>query len=206
MSVKTLLQDAPDDERIAWAVREMRTVTYNETQEQFANRLDATIRTITRYETSRPPRGDALVRLWKMARKKGLAEIADIFSRAFMRDFWNTLTDVGFMEKVYEDMRAAIEKHLETELRPKLREQIILDLAARNVDAHLTEDEHLFVASALAIYRASDPARRQLLADFPGIVRRASWMLELEEKIRRAEKLGDNAAFPVGSEPPSERT
>jgi len=199
MNFKNPLADGPDDEELASAVRQLRHA-YGETQEQFADRLEATIRTITHYETNRPPRGDALVRLWKMARRKSLDEIAHVFNRAFMRDFWRTLTDVGFMEKLYEYLTAVVGKQVEAQLLAKIKEDFLLDFKSGRVDVNLTDDEHAFLKIALANYRVADSTQRQLLVDFPGTLRRASWMLELEEKIHRSENRTEQGEVQLGGE------
>jgi transcriptional regulator with XRE-family HTH domain len=66
-------------------VREFR-LAIGQTQQQFAQTMKTAITTIARYETSRPPRGSALVRLAQLAWDNGQREFADFFSRAFAED------------------------------------------------------------------------------------------------------------------------
>ena len=58
-------------EHLCHAVRELREAL-GETQEQFAARLKASVRSVARYETTRPPSGVALAKLIAIARSEGL--------------------------------------------------------------------------------------------------------------------------------------
>lgn len=52
---------------------------YGETQQQFAHRMEVAIATIARYETSRPPNANALMRFARMAEILSRADLATTF-------------------------------------------------------------------------------------------------------------------------------
>lgn len=54
-----------------------------ETQQQFAVRIGASVTTIARYETFRPPHGKTLVQIADIAQQRGLDELASVFHQAF---------------------------------------------------------------------------------------------------------------------------
>jgi transcriptional regulator with XRE-family HTH domain len=55
-----------------------------DTQQQFAHRLGLAISTVVRYESTRPPKGEALNELYQLARRTGLHHIAAMFESALM--------------------------------------------------------------------------------------------------------------------------
>ena len=62
------------------------------TQQRFAvEELKSALNTVARYETTNPPRGDALLRLREIARKKGLHEIQDEFQMLYLDDLLASL-------------------------------------------------------------------------------------------------------------------
>lgn len=69
-----------------------------ETQQTFANRMKTAITTIARYETSRPPRGRALVQLEKIARENGFEEYANVFRDALNEDLGGDLQSIEVMD------------------------------------------------------------------------------------------------------------
>jgi transcriptional regulator with XRE-family HTH domain len=154
-----------------------------ETQQEFADRLEITVRTITRYENDGPPGGLPLLRLWVLARKKSLKEIADIFRGWYIRCVWEEMRDSGFKENVSELIQSIISQLLEGELRKRVHEEVITGLAAGTISLDLKEDERQLLAAVLTEYRQSDLQDRALMSDFSGLLRRARWMNDLEGKI-----------------------
>ena len=72
---------ATDKNIVSQAVRDLRHA-YEESQQAFAYRTKAAIRTIARYETVRPPRGGELGLFLELAIAKGRADLAEIFGKA----------------------------------------------------------------------------------------------------------------------------
>lgn len=74
---------APDLKKtIPLAVRDLRDAL-NETQQQFADRMSTAVRTVARWESVRPPKGDALKALAKVADNEAKRpDIAAKFERA----------------------------------------------------------------------------------------------------------------------------
>jgi len=66
------------DETICPIVRRFR-LRLHETQQQFAIRLNTSVRTVARYETVRAPHGAVLRQLEALARDTGLLEFATAF-------------------------------------------------------------------------------------------------------------------------------
>lgn len=58
-----------------------------DTQQAFASRLGTAITTVARYETIRPPRGNALVQFTQLAKSKGELELAKVFEDALSEEF-----------------------------------------------------------------------------------------------------------------------
>ncbi len=67
------------------AVQELRS-HFGETQQQFAQRIKTAVVTIARWETSRPPSGEALERLLALAQSENLAECTHVFEQALKGD------------------------------------------------------------------------------------------------------------------------
>jgi transcriptional regulator with XRE-family HTH domain len=65
-------------EPVCEAVRKLR-LALNESQEAFARRMGTAVRTVTRWETVRPPRGKKLDGLVRVARENGLDDQAHGF-------------------------------------------------------------------------------------------------------------------------------
>ena len=57
--------------------------TLNDTQQQFSDRLGVVVRTVTRYELEKPPNGDILLTLSKIAGEAGRSDLAEIFDDAY---------------------------------------------------------------------------------------------------------------------------
>jgi DNA-binding CsgD family transcriptional regulator/DNA-binding transcriptional regulator YiaG len=69
------------EEIVARTVKSLR-LALGDTQQSFAHRTGLSISTAVRYETSKPPRGKALVQMEQLARENGIAVLADIFNAA----------------------------------------------------------------------------------------------------------------------------
>jgi transcriptional regulator with XRE-family HTH domain len=182
---EALLQRTPSAPDVGAAVVKLRKA-FGETQPQFAARLKATVRTITRYENVGPPGGQPLLRLWGLARKKRLQEVADVFRGWYIRCVWEEMKETGFKETVSEHIESTILHMVEGELRQRIREDVLTALAAGSVSLDLSEDERGFLAAALAQYRQADAHDRALMADFEGLLERARWMEDLEGRILAA--------------------
>ena len=66
---------------ISEAVRSLR-VELGESQQAFAYRMKTAIRTIARYETTRPPKGKALSEFYRVANEIGNQDLATVFRNA----------------------------------------------------------------------------------------------------------------------------
>ncbi len=66
---------------VSEAVRNLR-VALGESQQAFAYRMKTAIRTIARYETTRPPKGKALSEFYRVAAEIGDQDLATVFSNA----------------------------------------------------------------------------------------------------------------------------
>ncbi|HWQ55082.1 MAG TPA: hypothetical protein VN442_15450 [Bryobacteraceae bacterium] len=179
------LRTGPDPEEISAAVRELRAA-FDQTQKEFGETLGATIRTVTRYETDRPPRGNALIRLWELAQAKKLDAVADVLRRAFVRDLWVAVDNSGFIDEFYKHLEKEVTQKFESTIRQKLCDEISADFASRGIAVDLSGDEQAFLTAALQAFRNSDPDQRRMLSDIGRLIERANWMRELEEKFRRA--------------------
>src|SRR5665213_1785660 len=71
----------PKTKSVTEAVKELR-IRLGETQQSLATKLKIAISTMVRYETNRPPRGEALVRFMKLAGAHNLVELERIFQSA----------------------------------------------------------------------------------------------------------------------------
>jgi transcriptional regulator with XRE-family HTH domain len=80
--VLQLFAVAPQEKKLAEAVRSLRA-TLNETQQQFSDRLGVVVRTVTRYEVEKPPSGDILLTLSKIAGEAGRSDLAEAFDNAY---------------------------------------------------------------------------------------------------------------------------
>ena len=80
------------------AVRALRTAL-GESQQAFAYRMQTAIRTIARYESSRPPKGKALAEFSRMADDTGHHKLAAIFRDALMAELGpvRQLTALGLL-------------------------------------------------------------------------------------------------------------
>jgi transcriptional regulator with XRE-family HTH domain len=82
---------------VSKAVRELRTAL-GETQQEFAFRVKTAIRTIARWETVQPPRGDTLKGLAYLAEKSGRLDLATVFDKARVAELAaDPFTDHGKM-------------------------------------------------------------------------------------------------------------
>lgn len=115
---------------VCGAVREVR-LALGDTQQQFAGRLNMAISTVVRYELTRAPKGEVLVRFMTLAESIGRADLAEIFRGAISAELGYAVPRIGgkreyrpeghelhdALESVlylagYEKERAAIIKHL----------------------------------------------------------------------------------------------
>ncbi len=85
---------APEEKKLAEAVRSLRA-SLNETQQQFSDRLGVVVRTVARYELEKPPSGDALLALSKIAEKAGRSDLADVFQKAYSTVLTSTRTPLA---------------------------------------------------------------------------------------------------------------
>src|SRR5258705_11906762 len=67
------------------AVRALRK-SLGESQQQFAYRMDAAIRTLARYETTRPPKGKTLAHLKRIAMENGREDLAEVFAEGLAKE------------------------------------------------------------------------------------------------------------------------
>jgi transcriptional regulator with XRE-family HTH domain len=86
----------PDPHPISIAVRKLRQAL-GETQQQFAFRTQTAIRTIARYETTRPPKGKALVQFLELAKANGLREELELFHRALHEEMLSIMFPENFV-------------------------------------------------------------------------------------------------------------
>lgn len=77
------------------AVRQLRT-SLGESQQAFAYRMKAAIRTIARYETVRPPKGKALAAFMQLAASNNLPALESVFNRALRDEIGVGLRDGHF--------------------------------------------------------------------------------------------------------------
>ena len=80
---------------VSEAVRDLRTAL-GESQQAFAYRMKTAIRTIARYETVRPPKGNALAEFARVAEETGNEKAAKVFREALMSE----LPAVGELTKL----------------------------------------------------------------------------------------------------------
>lgn len=79
------IRKGPDKNTVSAAVRQLRE-ELGETQQQFALRMQTAIRTIARYETTRPPKGKVLRQLEVLALEARQLELAGIFRMALAEE------------------------------------------------------------------------------------------------------------------------
>jgi transcriptional regulator with XRE-family HTH domain len=72
-------------ESITAGIRKLR-LALGETQQSLANKLGIAISTMVRYETNRPPHGEALVRFMKLADANSQPDLAKLFQAALARE------------------------------------------------------------------------------------------------------------------------
>src|SRR4051812_10859402 len=73
--------------KVTEAVRELR-LALGESQQAFAERLKASVRSVARYETVRPPRGRPLAQLRSIAEEEGLNGIAAVLDEALTQELY----------------------------------------------------------------------------------------------------------------------
>jgi transcriptional regulator with XRE-family HTH domain len=83
-------EEAP---KVTQAIRELR-LALGESQEAFAQRLKASVRTIARYETVRPPRGKPLAQLHRIAVEENLKGVAAVLEEALSRELYGDGDDL----------------------------------------------------------------------------------------------------------------
>jgi transcriptional regulator with XRE-family HTH domain len=100
------------------AVKALR-IALDDTQQQFAQRLGLAISTVVRYESTRAPRGDALVKLVHLANANGLVHIVEMFRFAIS-------SDAGLLAEIPEN-RDAFHLTLDLEMRLSKLESALAD-------------------------------------------------------------------------------
>lgn len=87
--------------RLSEAVRELRE-KLGESQQAFAYRMQTAVRTIARYETTRPPKGAALADLSRVADETGHPKLANLFRDSLVGDLGpiRKLTALGLLMHV----------------------------------------------------------------------------------------------------------
>jgi transcriptional regulator with XRE-family HTH domain len=166
-----------DPKQLKAAVRELRTEV-GDTQQEFAHRLHAAIRSVARYETDRPPRGTILLKLWRLAKLKRLDVVSNVFREAIAAELADPELQRALVAAIEKDLRAGFEK-----TAGKVSNQKAIDLGLR-------DDEERAGKAAVEIMRTCAPADRQLFIDslqdidaFKRLLRRAALMLDLEQKL-----------------------
>ena len=181
MAKKTIRSnDRADPEKLKAAVRKVRA-EYGDTQQEFAHRLHAAIRSVARYETDRPPGGTVLIKLLRLARLKRL----EVVSNAFQEALGAELADPELLRLLAKSIEQSLPSGFEKPARTA-SSQIGLDLGRLDPQ----DDEERALKAALAIMRTSSPADRQLFIEslknigtFKSLLRKAALMLDLEQKL-----------------------
>ena len=88
------MEKSEEKSPISEAVRKLRNAL-SETQQQFATRLNLAISTVVRYELSRPPRGETLVQLMKIADEHGFRDLAEVFQSALSKEIGYEIPRIG---------------------------------------------------------------------------------------------------------------
>ena len=132
-----------------------------DTQEQFAKRMGAVVRTIARWESERPPTGDALRRLATVARQAGLSQLANAFDRARLVDILSEVlpvASVSLLVGITDDKRHPVRPAGDQGYAGS-PELLVLWINS--------EEQHNFVAAAYKAYtngfRPDSPEREQYL-------------------------------------------
>jgi transcriptional regulator with XRE-family HTH domain len=86
------------------AVRSLRRAL-NESQEEFATRMKTSVKTITRYETVRPPTGAALAKLALIAQQAGEDYLAEVFEKHLFTEA-ETLGEILAVDSAREVLNA----------------------------------------------------------------------------------------------------
>jgi len=76
----------PQKNKVAQAMRELRSALGFNSQQAFAQHLGIAIRTVAHYENDRPPRGAALIPFQQLAIKVDRPELANVFWEAVFQE------------------------------------------------------------------------------------------------------------------------
>jgi transcriptional regulator with XRE-family HTH domain len=96
--------DVRDKPKLTDVVKTLR-LRLGDTQQRFATRLGLAIATVVRYETTRPPHGEALSRLYRLAVDNQLHDVAGMFRQALLAELGessDTFTAIRILKKLYE--------------------------------------------------------------------------------------------------------
>jgi transcriptional regulator with XRE-family HTH domain len=114
--------------KLTEAVRDLRSAL-GETQQTFASRMKTAIRTVARWETTRPPSGASLAQLERLAATKGLEDLTAVFRAALADELGNWET--SSYTSVYSEPRTESEKLWVAALLATLRNPQYADRRAR---------------------------------------------------------------------------
>ena len=92
------------EREIAEGVRSLRA-HLNESQQAFSNRLGVSLATISRYEVRNPPEGDMLLKLARIAKESGRADIEASFQAAYEQE----LQGKGPLARAIRDLRSKLD-------------------------------------------------------------------------------------------------
>ncbi len=153
------------------AVRRLRSEC-GESQEQFARRLGVGVRTITRYESDKPPSEALLLKLWRLAKDKHLDTVADALTQAVPDSVAVFLSDPTFIREWTHRFHPATGEMLSEALRLR----------------GITDEERHLLRAALAKLRSDHRSDRELLIEAirnPTGLRRARRRAALLDDIER---------------------
>jgi transcriptional regulator with XRE-family HTH domain len=134
----------PKDE-VTKAVRDLR-VKLEDTQQQFATRMNMAISTVVRYELSRPPRGKVLAQLERMAMEHGFDEEAAVFRRALRQELGITMADVPPRFPAVPPLEWHVQP--ETEDEKDLVETLLWAIRSPNHSSLVTKVKRVFAGAA----------------------------------------------------------
>jgi transcriptional regulator with XRE-family HTH domain len=171
----------------------------NMTQQEFSNALGVTMITVCRWETSRPPSGQSLVRLALFALGRGELEANEIFRNALRDDLgWNDDDDDTWLPAVKEALWAV---HAGKAEDPAVqRGYLRVVRAIRDAHALLLKAAHLREINAQyddleddgsEWYKVQVEKYKERVKEHQELQRRhedLEWELEYEEKRMRAKR------------------
>jgi transcriptional regulator with XRE-family HTH domain len=111
------------------AVRLLRR-SLGDTQQQFAQRLGMAISTVVRYESTRPPRGKVLAKLYQLAIDNGLSRVASMFHLALSAELGESPI---WLRELHYDLLQVV-RSLEAESNPTSMVSLALFYASRALE------------------------------------------------------------------------